>query len=76
MFAQAASAYRVRTVVHAVRLKSSIVRVGFNAHLSAEDRISLGALFRRKARAEGAWMHLRRGPDQAESWLREARRAG
>jgi len=76
MFAQAATAYRVRTVVHAVRLKSSTGWVVFTAHLSTEDGISPGALFRRKARAEGAWMYLRRGPDQAESWLRAARRAG
>jgi len=49
MFAQAATAYRVRTIVHAVRLKSSTVRVVFTAHLSAEDRISPGALFRKKS---------------------------
>jgi len=59
--------------VQAVRSKARVV---FTAHLSAEDRISPGALFREKS--EGRWyrMYLRTGPDQAGSWLREARRAG
>jgi len=43
---QAATTYRVRTVVHTDRLKSPIGRVEFTAHLSAEDGISPGAIFR------------------------------
>jgi hypothetical protein len=40
---------RVSTVVHAVRVKSPTVRVVFTAHLSAEDGVPPGALFRKKS---------------------------